>query len=59
MDGNESYEMEGMPSRCVYIHSALPNTQIFNHNEYAKDSKFDKAFIQDLLSTLSAVWKYR
>jgi hypothetical protein len=53
-DANESYEIEGMPSRCVYMHSPLPNTQIFNHNAYAKESKHDKDLIPDLLSTLSA-----
>jgi len=58
-DGNESYEIEGMPSRCVYIHSLHSNTQYFNHNAYAKDCKCDKDFISDLLSTLSAAWKYR
>jgi hypothetical protein len=57
--GNESYEIEGMPSRCVYMHSLLPNTQIFNHNAFAKESKHNKDFIEDLLSTLSAAWKYR
>ena len=57
-DGNESYEIEGMPSRCVYTHSLLPNTQFFNHNAYAKDSKRDKDFIPHLLSTLSAACKY-
>jgi len=55
----ESYEIEGMPSRCVYIYSPLPKTQFFNHNAYAKDSKCNKDFIPELLSTLSAVWKYR
>ena len=58
-DGNESYEIEGMPSKCEYLHSPLPNTQIFNHNAYAKDSKRDNKFIPNLLSTLSAAWKYR
>jgi len=58
-DGNESYEIEGMPSRCVYTHSPLPNTQFVNHNAYAKDSKRDKHSIPDLLSTLSTAWKYR
>jgi hypothetical protein len=53
-EGNESYEIEGMPSRCVYMHSPLPNTQFFNHNGFAKDSKRNKDFIPDLLSTLSA-----
>jgi len=38
-DGHESYEIEGMPSLCVYIHSSHPNTPFFNHNAYAKDSK--------------------
>jgi len=57
-DGNESYEIKGMPSKCVYLHSPLPITQFFDHNAYAKDSKRDKDFIPDLLSTLSAVWKY-
>jgi len=37
-DRNECYEIEGMPSRCVYIHSPHPNTQSFKHNAYAKDS---------------------
>jgi len=58
-DGNDSYQMHGIPPRCVYIHSLLPNTQFFNYNAYAKDSKHDNDFIPDLLSTLSAVWKYR
>jgi hypothetical protein len=58
-EGHESYEIEGMPSRCVYMHSPLPNTQFFNHNAFAKESKRDKDFIPDLLSTLSAAWKYR
>jgi Ni,Fe-hydrogenase I large subunit len=47
-----------MPSRCVYMHSPLPNTQFFNHNAFAKERKRNKAFIPDLLSTLSAAWKY-
>jgi hypothetical protein len=37
-EGNESYEIEGMPSRCVYMHSPLSNTQYFNHNAFAKES---------------------
>jgi hypothetical protein len=57
-DGKESYEMERMTSGCVYTHSLLPKTQFLNPNAYAKDSKRDKDFIPDLLSTLSAVWKY-
>jgi hypothetical protein len=40
-DGHESYEIEGMPSLCVYIYSSHPNTPFFNHNAYAKDSKRD------------------
>jgi len=58
-DRYESYEIEGMPSKCVYLHSSHPNTEFFNHNAYAKDSKRDKDLIPDLLSTLSAAWKYR
>jgi len=58
-EGNESYDIEGMPSRCVYMHSLLPNTQFFNHNAFAKESKRDKHYNPDLLSTLSAAWKYR
>ena len=58
-EGNDSYETEGMPSRCVYMHSLLPNTQFFNHNAFAKESKRNKDFIPYLLSTLSAAWKYR
>jgi hypothetical protein len=57
-EGNERDEIEGIPSSCVYMHSPLPNTQFFNHNAFAKESKRDKDFIPDLLSTLSAVWKY-
>jgi len=56
--GNDSYEIEGMPSRCEYMHSPLPNTQFFNHIAFAKESKRDKDVIPDLLSTLSAAWKY-
>jgi len=58
MNVNESYKIQGMPSRCVYIHSPLPHTQFFNHNAYAKHSKCDTDFIPDLLNALSAVWKY-
>jgi hypothetical protein len=57
-DGHGSDEIQGMPSQCVYIHSPLPNTQFFNHNASAKDCKYDKDFISDLLCTLSAAWKY-
>jgi len=58
-EGNESYEIEGMPSTCVYMHSPLLNTQFFNHNAFAKESKCDKDYNPDLLSTLSAAWKDR
>jgi hypothetical protein len=58
-EGNESYAIEGMLSRCVYMHSPLPNTEFFNYNAFAKESKRDKDFIPELPSTLSAVWKYR
>jgi hypothetical protein len=58
-EGNESYEIEGMPSRCVYMHSPLPTTKFFNHNAFAKDSKHNKDLIPNLLSTLSGAWKYR
>jgi hypothetical protein len=53
-EGNERDEKEGMPSRCVYMHSPLPNTQFFNHNAFTKESKHHQDFIPDLLSTLSA-----
>jgi hypothetical protein len=53
-EGSESYEIEGMPSRRVYMHSPLSNTQFFNHNTFAKESKRDKYFMPDLLSILSA-----
>jgi len=57
-EGNESYELEGMISSCVYMLSPLPNTQFFNHNVFANNSKHDKDFCPNLLSTLSASWKY-
>jgi hypothetical protein len=57
-EGNERDEIEGMASSCVYMHSPHPKTQFFNHNAFAKDSKCDKDFIPDLLSTLSGAWKY-
>jgi len=47
------------PSRCVYMHSPLPNKQYFHHYAYAKNSKCDKDFIPDLQSTLSASSKER
>ena len=40
-DGHESYEIEVMPSWCVYIHSSHPNTPFFKHNAGAKDSNRD------------------
>jgi len=55
----ESYEIEGMPSSCVNIHSPLPNTQLFNHHAYVKDSEHNKDFNPDLRSTLSAGWQCR
>ena len=58
-EGNESYEIAGMPSRCVYMYSPLPKTEFLNHNAFAKESKRDEDCIPDLLSTLSAAWKYR
>jgi hypothetical protein len=57
-EGNKNFEIEGILSRCVYMHSSLPNTQCFNHNAFAQHSRCDKDFISDLLSTLSTVWKY-
>jgi hypothetical protein len=56
-EGNESYEIEGMSSRCVYMYSSPANTQFFNHNAFAKASQRDNDFVPDLLSTLSAAWK--
>jgi len=53
-DKKENYRIEGMPSRCVYIHSSHPDTQFFNHNAFAKDCKCDEDFVPDLLFTLSA-----
>jgi hypothetical protein len=58
-EGNESYEIKGMPSHCVYMNFPLPITQFFNHDAFGKDSRRNKDFIPDLLSTLSAAWKYR
>jgi hypothetical protein len=57
-DRNEGDEMEGMLSRCVYIHSPHPNTQFFNHNVFAQQSKHDQDCIPDWLSTLSTTRKY-
>jgi hypothetical protein len=53
-DRHEHYEIEGMPSSCVYIHSLLPNTHFLNHTAYANDSKHDTDCIPDCLCTLSA-----
>jgi hypothetical protein len=47
-----------MPSRCVYMHSPLANPQFSKHNAFAKDRKDNKDCVPDLLSTLSAAWKY-
>jgi hypothetical protein len=58
-EANESYEIECMPSRYVYMHSPLPNNQFFNYNAFAKDSKSDKDIMPDLLRTICAVWKFR
>jgi hypothetical protein len=41
------------------MHSPRPTIQFFNHNGIAKDRMRNKDFIPDLLSTLSAAWKYR
>jgi hypothetical protein len=57
-EGIRSYEIESIPSSGVYMHSPLPNTQIFNDDAFAKDRKRDKDFIPGLLSTLSTGWKY-
>jgi hypothetical protein len=57
-EGNETHEIEGMPSRCVHMHFRLPNTQFFNHKAFAKDSKRNKDIIPDLLCTLTAESKY-
>jgi hypothetical protein len=50
IEDNESDEIDGMPSSCVYIHSPLAKTQFFNHNANAKDSKHEKYIIPDLLT---------
>ena len=54
----ESYEIDSMPFSCLYMHSPLPNTQFFNHNAFAKNSKHDNYCIPDLLSTPFAAWRY-
>jgi hypothetical protein len=59
MDETECIEIEGMSFRCVHIHSPLPNTELFNHNEYVKDSLCNEDFIPKVLSTLAAAWKFR
>jgi len=48
-DRYESHELDGMPYRCVYIHSPLPNTQCFNHNAYAIKILFQISWVHDLL----------
>jgi len=46
----QSYEIEGVPPRYVYIHTPLPSTRLFNYDPYAKDRTCDKDFIPDLLT---------
>jgi len=43
-------EIDGAPTGYVYIHTALPSAQFFNHDAYAKDHKGDKDFDPDLLT---------
>jgi len=43
-------QIEGVPLGDVYIHTALPNPQLFNLDPYAKDHKGDKDYITDLLT---------
>ena len=49
-EGTPSSEIEGVPPGYVYIHTSLPNSQIFNLDAYAKDCKRNKDFIPDLLT---------
>jgi len=51
----QSSEIEGMPSRCLYIHSPLPNTQCFYYNTYTMHWKHYNHFIPDLLCILSVL----
>jgi hypothetical protein len=55
----QHFEIEGILSRCVYMHSSLPNTECLNHIAFAQHCRCDKDFISDLPSILSTVWKYR
>jgi len=43
----ENDEIEGIPSRCVYIHSLLPNTQFVIHHAHAKKIKHVKWWPSD------------
>jgi len=56
-DGNESYAIDGIVSSRVYTQSTVPNTQYFNCDTYAKDSKHDQEVIPDFLNILSAACK--
>jgi hypothetical protein len=58
IEENEPYEIKGKSSRCIYMLAPLPITQLFNDNVFAKDSKHNEDLLPDLLSTLSAAWKY-
>ena len=49
-EGHEMSEHEGVPPSNVYIHTALPNAQAFNHDLFAKDYKHDQDCIPDLLT---------
>jgi len=49
-EGSQGSQIEGAPTRYVYIHTPLPNTQFFNLNAYVKDSKHNKDIISDLLT---------
>jgi len=48
--GTQSYKIDGVPPRYVYIHTPLPNSQLFNLDTYAKDRTCDKDFISHLLT---------
>ena len=43
-------EIEGVPSRYVYIRIPLPSAQFFNLDAYAKDRRRDKDFDPDSLT---------
>jgi len=49
-EGAEGSQTKGLPTAYVYIHTPLPNSQCFNLDAYAKDSKRNKDFIPDLLA---------